>query len=105
LRDYAETACESDYIIDGLVVATREIANPLTGARLTWMLVDAGTMRVEVLANQRAVRGELSIGSAISAGVWLQGHVLGEEEVRARFEGVDPDHQIGDSWLNLRRGN
>jgi len=105
LNDYQDEACESDYIISGRILAERELQNPLTGARLIWMFVDTGTFRLEVIANSQAISGRARIGSIITAGIWLQGHVLAETEISQRYEGVDPDHQVGDSWSGLRRGN
>jgi hypothetical protein len=105
ISDYAQIACESDYVINGSVAAVRQISNPLTGATLCWMLVDTGIVRLGVLANQSTIRGSVSIGSTLTAGIWLQGHILADDEVRARYEGVDPDHEAGDSWIRLRRGN
>jgi hypothetical protein len=105
LPDYAANACESDYLITGRVLAMRDLRNPVTGAPLVWMFVDAGVIRVEVIASSLVIAGRVNIGSNIAAGVWLQGHVLAEAEVSARFEGVDPDHRTGDFWATLRRGN
>jgi hypothetical protein len=105
LEDYAENACESDYVIDGRVLALRELLNPVTGARMCWMFVDTGVIRLELIANDAVVNGRVRIGSRVTAGIWLQGHVLAESEISERYEGVDPDHEPGDSWVSLRRGN
>jgi hypothetical protein len=105
LQAYAENACESDYIIGGRILAVREIVNPLSGSRLCWMFVDAGIIRLEVIANDLVISGPLRIGSYLEAGVWLQGHVLAESEISERYEGVDPDHEAADSWITLRRTN
>jgi hypothetical protein len=105
IEGLAEQACENDYVLNGRVLAWRALRNPATGAELFWVHVDAGAIRLEVIVNQRALRGQLKIGAAFSANVWLQGHVLLDAELEARYEGVDPDYLIGDFWGRLRRSN
>lgn len=101
----AEQACENDYVINGRVLAWRSLRNPATGAELFWVHIDAGLIRLEVIVNQRALRGQLKIGAAFSANIWLQGHVLVEADLEARYEGVDPDYLTSDFWGRLRRNN
>jgi hypothetical protein len=55
--------------------------------------------------NRRVLRGDLAIGAAITARVWLQGHVLDGAEIMARYEGVDPESEQSDFWSRLRRSN
>jgi hypothetical protein len=105
VAEYAEDACENDYLIQGRVLAWRELRNPVTAAPLVWIYVDANDIRVELLANARSVQGRLRVGATISASIWLQGHFLEEAELSARFEGVDPDCLKGDLWSLLRRSN
>ncbi|HMG36554.1 MAG TPA: DUF3881 family protein [Blastocatellia bacterium] len=105
LADYAGNACESDYVIVGEVLALREFSNPATGARLYWLFVDAGSISLELIVNGLTLGQRVKIGTLIKAGVWLQGHVLTEPEISARYEGVDPDHQSGESWAVFRRTN
>jgi hypothetical protein len=105
LAEYAEEACENDYLIRGCVLAWRELHNPITGGCLVWMYVDANDIRLELLASRRCVEGRLQIGATISATAWLQGHFLEEGEVSARYEGVDPDFVKGDFWALLRKTN
>ena len=105
IEGLAEQACENDYVLNGRVLAWRALRNPATGAELFWVHVDAGAIRLEVIVNQRALHGQLKIGAAFSASVWLQGHVLLDAELEARYEGVDPDYLIGDFWGRLRRSN
>lgn len=105
LEGFAEKACENDYVISGRVLAWRNIRNPETAADLVWIYVDAVTIRIEVLANRRSLRGQLAIGAEISANIWLQGHVLAESDITARYEGVDRQFEVADFWANLRMGN
>lgn len=105
VTEFAEQACENDYIISGQVLAWRELQNPATGATLVWIYVDAGKIRVEVLASREALSGQLSIGAALTANIWLQGHVLEEADITARYEGVDRSYETGEFWTRLRREN
>ena len=105
LPRYRENACENDYLISGSVLAWREVQNPFTSSALAWVYVDAGAIRLELLANRRALNGKLAIGSWITANVWLQGHLLGTEEIFARYEGVDRGSEVSDFWAGLRREN
>jgi hypothetical protein len=105
LEGFADKACENDYVISGRVLSWRDLRNPVTAAELVWIYVDAAVIRVEVLVNRRALRGELTIGAEITANIWLQGHVLAEGDISARYEGVDQDYEQADFWSRLRRGN
>ena len=105
LEGFAEKACENDYVISGRVLAWREIRNSVTAAELVWIYVDAGALRLEVLANRRVLRGQLKIGAEITANIWLQGHVLEERDISARYEGVDREYELADFWSGLRRWN
>lgn len=105
LDGLADKSCENDYVIGGRVLAWRYIRNPVTAADLIWLYVDAGVIRLEVLANRRALRGQLKIGAEITANVWLQGHVLEASDIMARYEGVDREFEATDFWSSLRRGN
>lgn len=105
IEGLAAQACENDYVINGRVLAWRGLRNPATGAELFWVHVDAGTIRLEVIVNGDVLRGQLKIGAAFSANIWLQGHVLVEADLEARYEGVDPDYLTGDFWGRLRRAN
>ncbi|HVG20475.1 MAG TPA: DUF3881 family protein [Blastocatellia bacterium] len=101
----AEDACENDYVISGHVLAWRDVRNSVTGNDLIWIYVDASRIRLEILINRRALRGELKIGVAITANVWLQGHVLEQADISARYEGVDQEYEPSDFWTRLRRDN
>jgi len=105
LEGFADKACENDYVISGRVLSWRDVRNPVTAADLVWIYVDAAVIRIEVLVNRRALRGELKIGAEITANIWLQGHVLAETDLSARYEGVDQDYEQADFWARLRRGN
>jgi len=105
LEGFADKACENDYVISGRVLSWRDIRNPVTAADLVWIYIDAAVIRIEVLANRRALRGELKIGAEITANIWLQGHVLEESDISARYEGVDREYEQADFWAGLRRGN
>lgn len=105
IEGLAEQACENDYVINGQVLAWRSLRNPATGAELFWVHVDAGLIRLEVIVNRQALRGQIEIGVAFSANIWLQGHVLVEADLEARYEGVDPDYATSDFWGRLRRAN
>jgi hypothetical protein len=105
ITELAEDACENDYVISGRVLAWRDIRNSVTSNDLVWIYVDAARIRLEILVNRRALRGELKIGSAITANVWLQGHVLEQADISARYEGVDHEYEPSDFWTRLRRDN
>lgn len=105
VAEFAEQACENDYIVTGRVLAWRDLHNPATGAALVWIYVDAGILRVEVLASRDALVGQLNIGATLTATIWLQGHVLEEADITARYEGVDRSYETGDFWTRLRREN
>jgi hypothetical protein len=96
---------ENEYIVSGTILASREILNSATEERLIWAHVDAGRIRLEVLVNGRAVEGKPRVGSVLSATVWLQGHVLQNSDILARYEGIDMDSTRSDFWTMLRRTN
>ena len=96
---------ESDYLIRGQVLAWRYFRNPVTEQDLAWVYVDTGKLRLEVVVNRFALEGRLRVGAAVSARIWLQGHVLNEADLQARYEGVDPDFDSSDFWAKLRRSN
>jgi hypothetical protein len=105
LPGLAESACENDYFIRGRLLAWREIQNPVTQSELVWLYIDCGKIRLEILANRRTLRGQPKIGATVTASIWLQGHVLEETEIEARYEGVDRDYEPSDFWTGLRRDN
>ena len=59
-----------------------------------------------MLVIQRALRGEALVpGVTLDAEVWLQGHVLDEQAIRSRYEGVDPSYGTMSFWSALKRRN
>jgi hypothetical protein len=105
IAEFAENACENDYIVNGRVLAWRELQNPATGATLVWIYLDAGKIRLEILASRAVLGEEPAIGAEVSANIWLQGHVLEEADILARYEGVDRSYETGEFWSRLRRDN
>ena len=105
VQGFAERACENDYVITGRVLAWREIKNSITSATLAWIYIDCSTVRLEILANTQSLRGQLAIGAEITANIWLQGYVLEESGISARYEGVDRQYEQADFWAGLRRSN
>ena len=59
-----------------------------------------------MLVNARALSGgPLEIGATLSAEVWLQGHVLDEQALQLRYEGVDRAISLTDFWSRFSRAN
>ncbi|MCS6886077.1 MAG: DUF3881 family protein [Acidobacteriota bacterium] len=99
------TRTENNYALRGQVLAFKEIKNAMTGSDLVWVCVDVGNIELETIFNSRRIKGKLAIGKAISARVWLQGYVLNDKDIEARYEGVDKAYQVSDFWLALKRVN
>jgi hypothetical protein len=97
--------CETDYTIAGTLLAYRKLRNCVTESDLIWLFIDAKSIRLEVLASLRALDGKLCVGHSVSAKIWLQGHILEEPEILARYEGVDHEYSKGDFWSVLKRNN
>jgi hypothetical protein len=101
----ARAANENDWSLSGTIIAFRPLRNPLSGTNLYWVYVDLGKFRLEVLVNERTLRGsELAVGASLSAEIWLQGHVLDERELRSRYEGIE-HLDTAAFWRHLRRLN
>lgn len=96
---------ENDYAVRGVIASWREIKNRHTTRDLIWTTVDVGRFRLEVLVNRADLKGELKTGGWLSAEVWLQGHILNDKELEARYEGVDLEIPTGRYWRKLRRNN
>jgi len=108
LEKYAPTraAHENDWSLCGRIIAFKPLRNPLSGSELYWVYLDLECLRLEVLVNRRALRGStLKVGALMSAEVWLQGHVLDEQAVRTRYEGVDKAYAPAAFWNHLKRHN
>jgi hypothetical protein len=90
----------------GHILAFDTIRNPQSGSDLYWIYVRMGSANLEVLVNQRALRGRKpSVGGFIEADIWLQGHILKESAKRSGYEGVDWSTSAADFWKNLRKPN
>jgi len=97
---------ENDWSLCGRVLAISSLRNHLSGTDLYWIYLDLGEFKIEVLVNQRALKGEdLQIGAYFKADVWLQGHILSENPARNSYEGVDWRHRPADFWKNFKRLN
>jgi len=94
---------EADYAVRGRILSWREIKNPHTTSSLILIDVDAGKLRLEVLLNRSDLRGELKVDGWLASEVWLQGHILSEKELQARYEGLDRQVYRGSFWETLRR--
>jgi len=102
----ARAAHENDWSLSGRVIAFKPLKNPLSGGELFWIHLDLERIKLEVLVNQRALRGDsLTVGATLDAEVWLQGHVLDEHALRSRYEGVDYAYTHASFWSGLRRRN
>ena len=102
----SRAAHENDWSLSGRVIAFKPLTNPLSGSELYWIHLDLGAMKLEVLVNQRALRGEtLAPDATLDAEVWLQGHVLDAQALRSRYEGIDLTCSTAIFWSGLRRRN
>jgi len=99
------TVAENDYEVRGEILHWRALRNPRTTNDLIWVYLDTGGIRLEVLASPTHLQGELRRGAQLTAEVWLQGHILSEPELEARYEGIDGDVPRHDYWTRLRREN
>lgn len=96
---------DNDYIVRGVIRSWRQIQNLHTSSDLIWVVVDAGEVKLEVLVNRSDLRGELKKGAWLSAEVWLQGHILNDKALTARYEGIDRRISAGAYWKTLTRHN
>ena len=102
----SRAAHENDWSLRGRVLAFKPLRNPLSGSELYWIYLDLEKLRLEVLVNARALSGgKLAVGATLSAEVWLQGHVLDEQALQLRYEGVDTRFSITSFWSRLSRSN
>ena len=102
----SRAAHENDWSLSGRVIAFKPLKNPLSGSDLYWIHVDLERMNLEILVNQRSLRGDaLGAGATLEAEIWLQGHVLDEMALRSRYEGVDSSCSTATSGRNLKRKN
>ena len=108
MRERAATkrkANENDYAVRGTVLAWRNLRNPRTTSDLFWVQLDTGLFTLELLINRTELIGELANGASLSADIWLQGHILTEQEMRIRYEGVDRNIPPKMFWQRTRSGN
>ncbi|MEP7272203.1 MAG: DUF3881 family protein [Acidobacteriota bacterium] len=96
---------ENDYEVRGEIIHWRQLRNPRTTSDLILVYIDTGGIKIEVLVSRADLDGELRRGAQISAEVWLQGHILSESELEARYEGIDGDIPRSDFWTSLKRAN
>jgi len=102
----SRAAHENDWSLSGTVIAFKPLRNPLSGSELYWIHLDLERIKLEVLVNCRSLRGELlSVGATLYAEVWLQGHVLDEQALRSRYEGLDYAYPKASFWSQLKRQN
>ena len=102
----SRAAHENDWSLAGRVVSFKPLRNPLSGGELYWVYLDLERLKLEVLINRRALRGDaLSVGATLSAEVWLQGHVLDRRALLSRYEGRDATVPRSQLWSHLRRRN
>jgi hypothetical protein len=102
----SRAAHENDWSLAGRIIAFKPLKNPLSGSDLYWIEVDLEKMNLEILVNQRALRGErLAVGATLEAEIWLQGHVLDEMALRSRYEGIDRSCSTAKFWSQLKRRN
>lgn len=94
---------DNDYIVRGEILSWREINNAHTKQDLICVDVNAGIIKIEIVVNRADLRGELKRGASLSADIWLQGHILNDRELLARYEGIDQDVSQSDVWIKLRR--
>lgn len=98
-------SAENDYQILGKIVFTRRLRNHHTTSDLCAIGVDLGDMQLEVVVNQKNLVGDPQPGRLLDATIWLQGHVLSERHLEARYEGVDSRIPRQHHWRKLRRSD
>lgn len=97
---------EKDWSVAGSILAVDALRNPQSGNDLFWIYVGMGSLQVEILVNQRALRGKKpQIGAFIEADIWLQGHILNETAKRNGYEGVDWSIRTADFWKSFKKPN
>lgn len=97
---------ENDWNVAGRILAFNALRNPESGNDLYWIYVGMGGLQLEILVNQRALRGKNPrIGAFIEADVWLQGHILNETAKRNGYEGVDWSTRTAEYWKSFKKPN
>ncbi|HEX8289926.1 MAG TPA: DUF3881 family protein [Pyrinomonadaceae bacterium] len=99
-------ASENDWSLCGRILAFNSLRNHLSGNDLYWIYLDLGEFKIEVLVNQRALKGgNLCVGAYFKTDVWLQGHIVNGNSARNSYEGIDRRHRTADFWKNFKRLN
>jgi hypothetical protein len=96
---------ENDWKLCGEIISFRSISNPYSGNDLYWAHLELIDFELEILVNQRALHGELSVGAFLKADVWLQGHILSESTRRFLYEGIDYSVSSVEFWKKFKRLN
>lgn len=97
---------ENDWSLGGRVLAFETLRNSQSGKDLFWIYVDLGKFQLEILVNQRALKGEkLQVGAFIKADIWLQGHISYEVAKRPNYEGIDWSVNPVDYWKSFKKLN
>lgn len=96
-------AAENDYRLRGRILSWRELKNEHTTSDLIWIKLDLERLTLEILVNRSDLNGIPEIGGWLSAEIWLQGYMLNEKQLEARFEGIDPRMPRQQFWRQLSR--
>ena len=101
-----DEGCENVWSLCGEIISFSSLKNPVSGSDLYWLHLNLGDFDLEVLVNQKTLKGEeLQIGAFIRADVWLQGHIISESTFFSRYEGIDYTHRTVDFWKKFKRLN
>ena len=100
----ATDSAENDYRILGRIVSVQRMRNLHTTDDLRSIRVDLGDMQLEVIINQKNLIGDPQPGRWLQATIWLQGHMLTERHIEARYEGIDSRIPRQHYWRSLHRG-
>lgn len=96
---------ENDWNLCGRIIAFEPLCNVVTGCDLYWIYLQLAEFRLEILVNQRTLRGALSVGALLAAEVWLQGHIVSRTASRTAYEGIDFSARPADFWKKFKRLN
>lgn len=97
---------ENVWNLCGEIISFSAIRNPLSGGDLYWIYLSLADFELEVLVNQRTLRGaDLQIGAMITADVWLQGHIISESTRDDLYEGVDYTRRTVEFWQTFKKNN
>ncbi len=96
-------SAENDYELRGSIIAWRELRNQHTTSNLIWIRLDLGRLNLEILVNRADLQGVPKVGEWLTAEIWLQGYMLNDKQLEARYEGPDQRIPRLDHWRQLRR--